>query len=144
MSPLSKNEISAVERQRRLQDLLHYIQRLGSDYQELIFDCSRMFYRESRQLVLELFVGYHPEDGGEPIDNLTIIQHLKELSQNDQQIESQWEKNALEITFIRNLIFDKSQTEEAYHTQLVFLYTSSIESLQKNVQSLQGRSFIIW
>ena len=140
MSPLSKNEISPIERQRRLQDLLHYIQRLGSDYQELIFDCSRMFYRESRQLVLELFVGYRPEDGGAPIDNLTIIDHLRELSQNDKQIENQWEKNALEITFIRNLIFDKNQTEEVYHTKLVFLYTSSIESLQMNVQSLQGTS----
>lgn len=47
-------------------DLVHYLQQLGSDYQELIFDCSRMFYKESRQLVLELFVNYHPVDGGSP------------------------------------------------------------------------------
>lgn len=97
-----------------------------------------MFYKESRQLVLEMFVGYQPEDGGEPISNMTILDFLNELSKSDTQIENQWEKNALEITFLRNLIFDKKETEQDYHTKLVYLYTSSIDSLQNNIQSLQG------
>ena len=141
---MSNPDISPIEKQRRLQDLLHYIQKLGRDYQELIFDCSRMFYKESRQLVLELFVGYHAVDGGEAIDNKCILSHLHELSQNDKQIENQWERNALEITFLRNLIFDKENTEVEFHTQLVYLYTSSVGSLQSSVEALQGKSLYIF
>ena len=141
---MSNPDISPIEKQRRLQELLHYIQKLGRDYQELIFDCSQMFYKESRQLVLELFVGYHAVDGGEAIDNKCILSHLHELSQNDKQIENQWERNALEITFLRNLIFDKENTEVEFHTQLVYLYTSSVGSLQSSVEALQGKSLYIF
>ena len=98
-----------------------------------------MFYKESRQLVLELFVGYAPTDGGEAISNQAIMQHLKELSENDTQLENEWEKNALEITFLRNLIWEKKETGSLYHTELVFLYTSSISSLEKSLNQLEGR-----
>ena len=141
---MSNPDISPIEKQRRLQDLLHYIQKLGRDYQELIFDFSQMFYKESRQVVLELFVGYHAVDAGEAIDNKCILSHLHELSQNDKQIENQWERNALEITFLRNLIFDKENTEVEFHTQLVYLYTSSVGSLQSSVEALQGKSLYIF
>ena len=58
LSPLSKPGLSTADRQKRLADLMHYLQKLGSDYKELIFDCSDMFYKESRSLVLDLFAGY--------------------------------------------------------------------------------------
>ena len=87
-------------------ELIHYLQRLGSDNQELIFDCSRMFYKESRQLVLELFIGYSPVDGGDPIDREVILHHLHDLAANDAQLENEWEKNALEITYLRHCIGD--------------------------------------
>lgn len=138
LSPLQNPSITPLERKQRLQDLMHYLQQLGSDYQALIFDCSKMFYQESRQLVLELFVGYAPTDGGDPIDNKQIMNHLKELSASDTQLENEWEKNALEITFLRNLIWEKKETDSAYHTELVFLYTSSISSLQRSISQLEG------
>lgn len=116
---------------------MHYLQKLGCDYKELIFDCSRMFYKESRSLVLELFSGYEPVDGGEPIQNEEILAHLHELSEKDPTLQHPWEKNALEITFLRNLIWTKNETNSAFHTKLVFLYMSSISSLEDNVETLE-------
>ncbi|KNB45262.1 hypothetical protein JH06_1061 [Blastocystis sp. subtype 4] len=139
LTPLRDPNLPSADRKQRLQDLMHYLQQLGSDYQNLIFDCSRMFYKESRQLVLELFVGYAPTDGGEAISNQAIMEHLKELSENDTQLENEWEKNALEITFLRNLIWEKKETGSMYHTELVFLYTSSISSLEKSLNQLETK-----
>lgn len=119
-------------------DLVHYLQQLGSDYQELIFDCSRMFYKESRQLVLELFVNYHPVDGGQPIDCETIRQHLHELSEGDEQLKNDWEKNALEITYLRHCIGDKNEGSPNFHTRLVLLYAQSISSLSASIQTLKS------
>ena len=139
LSPLSQSTLSSTERQKRLADLMHYLQKLGCDYKELIFDCSRMFYKESRSLVLELFSGYEPVDGGEPIQNEEILAHLHELSEKDPTLQHPWEKNALEITFLRNLIWTKNETNSAFHTKLVFLYMSSISSLEDNVQTLEQK-----
>ena len=119
-------------------DLVHYLQQLGSDYQELIFDCSRMFYKESRQLVLELFVNYHPVDGGQPIDCETIRQYLHDLSEGDEQLKNDWEKNALEITYLRHCIGDKNEGSPNFHTRLVLLYAQSISSLSASIQTLKS------
>ena len=121
-------------------ELIHYLQRLGSDYQELIFDCSRMFYKESRQLVLELFIGSSPVDGGDPIDREVILHHLHDLAANDAQLENEWEKNALEITYLRHCIGDKKETRQQFHTELVLLYARSISSLNASVQALKSRN----
>lgn len=124
-------------------DLVHYLQQLGSDYQELIFDCSRMFYKESRQLVLELFVNYSPVDGGQPIDCETIRQHLHELSAGDDQLKNAWEKNALEIAYLRHAIADNSEGCSDFHTKLVLLYAQSISSLNASIESLK-RVNLVW
>ena len=116
---------------------MHYLQKLGSQYKELIFDCSEMFYKESRSLVLDLFSGYDPVDGGEPISNEAILEQLHKLSMKDSTLQHPWEQNALEITFLRNLIWSKNNTETVFHTKLVLLYMSSISSLQENVEALQ-------
>lgn len=137
LSPLSKPGLSTADRQKRLADLMHYLQKLGSDYKELIFDCSDMFYQESRSLVLDLFAGYDPVDGGEPIANEAILEQLHALSMKDATLQHPWEQNALEITFLRNLIWSKNNTESFFHTKLVLLYMSSISSLQENVEMLQ-------
>ena len=137
LSPLSKPGLSAADRTKRLADLMHYLQKLGSQYKELIFDCSEMFYKESRSLVLDLFSGYDPVDGGEPISNEAILEQLHKLSMKDSTLQHPWEQNALEITFLRNLIWSKNNTETVFHTKLVLLYMSSISSLQENVEALQ-------
>lgn len=137
LSPLSKPGLSAADRQKRLADLMHYLQKLGSDYKELLFDCSEMFYKESRSLVLDLFAGYDPVDGGDPIPNEAILEQLHTLSMKDTTLQHPWEQNALEITFLRNLIWSKNNTQSFFHTKLVLLYMSSISSLQENVGMLQ-------
>ncbi|KAK8822896.1 hypothetical protein WA556_001787, partial [Blastocystis sp. ATCC 50177/Nand II] len=139
LQPLRDTTLSPTERQQRLMDLVHYLQQLGSDYQELIFDCSRMFYKESRQLVLELFVNYHPVDGGQPIDCETIRQHLHDLSEGDEQLKNDWEKNALEITYLRHCIGDKNEGSPNFHTRLVLLYAQSISSLSASIQTLKKK-----
>lgn len=98
-----------------------------------------MFYKESRSLVLDLFAGYDPVDGGEPIPNEAILEQLHALSMKDATLQHPWEQNALEITFLRNLIWSKNNTEAFFHTKLVLLYMSSISSLQENVEMLQRR-----
>ncbi|CBK23178.2 uncharacterized protein [Blastocystis hominis] len=57
----------------------------------------------------------------------------------DATLQHPWEQNALEITFLRNLIWSKNNTEAFFHTKLVLLYMSSISSLQENVEMLQRR-----
>ena len=84
-----------------------------------------------------LFAGYDPVDGGEPIANEAILEQLHALSMKDATLQHPWEQNALEITFLRNLIWSKNNTEAFFHTKLVLLYMSSISSLQENVEMLQ-------
>lgn len=118
---------------------MKYLQHLGKENQDLIFECSRMFYEESRQLVLELFAGYAPAPDCTPLDNQDILDHLRDLAASESGASNQWERNALEITFLRSLIWDKKEENPSYHTQLVLLYCSSISSLQQSVDQLARR-----
>lgn len=130
--------MNAVDRKNRLDYLIQYLVKLGSDFQDIIFDCSRMLYKESLTLVFNLFVQYAPVDGGEPISREAIMNHIQELSEQDENQKSEWDKKALLILYLRNLIWEKKETKPIFHTQLVYSYMSSISSLQEYIKAVQG------
>lgn len=130
--------MTSLETKDRLNDLILYLQHLGSDYQELIFACSRMLYNESPENVRTLFVGYAPTDGGAPIENELIMNHLRELTEHDETLKYQWKKNGLVMDFLRDLIQNKNEIRSLFHTQFVYRFMESITSLQELIDVLES------
>ena len=119
--------MSPVERRRRLEELLRYVATLGLEHQSLVFDCSRLLYAESRELALRLFLDARPAETPLPLD--AVLRQLRLLAQEDPQLALPWEKNALEITFLRNLVWNKKSEIPAVHTRLALLYAMSVQQL---------------
>ena len=127
LRPLREGSLSPSERRRRLEELLRYVATLGVEHEPLVLDCSRLLYAEARELALQLFLPPHPDETPLPLD--TILRQLRRLAQEDPQLAKPWEKNALEITFLRQLVWEQKSEIPAVHTRLALLYAASVQQL---------------
>lgn len=116
-----------MERRRRLEELLRYVATLGVEHEALVLDCSRLLYAEARELALRLFLESRPAETPLPLD--TVLRQLQLLAQDDPQLAQPWEKNALEITFLRQLVWNQKSEIPAVHTKLALLYAVSVKQL---------------
>ncbi|KAK8807844.1 hypothetical protein WA158_007373 [Blastocystis sp. Blastoise] len=133
----SQDNTNPISQKQSLIRLEQYLEHLGNEDINLIFQCTNILYRCDEQMVVDLFVNSHPDERYTPIDPNKILLHLKSLNDTPQNDDSPvYVKNSLPIKYLWGKI-KNNEISANYHNELIFLYIESIISVKDDPNMIQ-------